>query len=106
MNEEILPCPFCGCTNVWGYISCFTVQLKCRECGAHTKGNCATVIYKKNNPPSQLIGVETYEPDALTIKEGDKEIAYPEHGYVGVNAMLALKAYGAIDRWNKREIKL
>ena len=102
MSNELLPCPFCGCTDVWQYITFSSVKIECRDCGAKTDKNCACVMYKRDNPPQQLVGVETYEPTLLVIQTGTEEIPYPDHGYVGVSALTALKAYGAVDRWNQR----
>lgn len=102
--DKLKPCPFCGCKNVIRYYSSFCVAIECGSCGAKTEGNSAIVLYKRNMPPKELWGIEFYEATALVMLEEDgSEVHYPEHGYVGVNINLALKAYGAWDRWNKRE---
>lgn len=105
MTEELtlLPCPFCGCKDVWHYASIFYVYVECSNCGATLKNSSCRVLYHKDSVPEKLVGVETYEAECLDIKNNDGTIThYPEHGYVGVNAMLSLQAYGVMDRWNRR----
>jgi len=93
MTDKLLPCPFCGCTNVFTSLGFNHMKIECHDCGATPKDGFGTILYKKGECPDELKGVETYEAKCLNIK--DKEgniIRWPEHGYVGVNAMLAFKA--------------
>ena len=101
--HELKPCPFCGCDNVFQYAGMFFVYIECAECGVTFKHSSACVLYHKSEVPEKLIGVKTYEPELLSIRDKDGNIINcPEPGYVGVNAIDALKAYGSLDRWNRR----
>lgn len=103
IEEELKPCPFCGCKDVFKYAGMFFVYIECHECGATLKNSSACVLYHKDKCPEKLISVETYEAECLVIKANDGTLLpYPDHGYVGVNAIKAFKAYGALDRWNRR----
>lgn len=101
-SHELLPCPFCGCDNVYTYIAFDVAVVRCQQCTATLKNNSAIVHYHKDSCPKELVEVETYEPTLLTIIKDGKEIHYPDHGYKGVSAMLAFKAYGVLDAWNTR----
>ena len=101
MELKIKPCPFCGNDLPFEYISIWTVYIHCR-CGIQLKDSGARVLYKKGDCPKELIGVQTYEATALIMKIDGKEVKYPEHNYVGVSALVALQAYGHLERWNKR----
>lgn len=102
-KEELKPCPFCGCKDVWNFAGLFHVYVECADCGATLNNSSACVLYHRDRIPEKLIGVETYEATALAMKQKDGTVLnYPDHGYVGVNVLLALKAYGVTDRWNAR----
>jgi len=100
-NLQILSCPFCGNSSPFTYISFNCVVLEC-DCGAKISGGAACVMYKRDELPEEL-RPHSYEPTALVIQDKDgKETPYPDHGYIGVSALAALKHCGALDKWNKR----
>lgn len=103
LYPEIKPCPMCGCDKVLCYPNAFYVYIECRNCGLNLKNSSAEILYKRDSCPDKLIGVQTYEPTLLVIRDKDgNDTKYPDHGYVGVSAIDALKAYGHLDRWNRR----
>ena len=97
---ELLPCPFCGNNSPWTYISFSCVVLRC-SCGAEMHNGAAKVMYQRGEVPEELLA-HTYEPDALVILKDGKEVHYPDHGYVGVNALAAFEHAGLTDKWNAR----
>lgn len=102
-TDDLMPCPFCGCKNVYTYICFDTAVCRCQDCGAQPSKAAVTVMYKRGNPPKELEGVPTYEAAAFAIKNNDESLTeYPDHGYVGVSAPLAFKAFGVTERWNRR----
>lgn len=97
----LLPCPFCGTSYPFTYISFSTAVLRC-TCGATMKDSAACVMYKREELPPELKDF-TYEPTALTIKKKDGTLVnYPDHGYVGINALAAFEYHGITAKWNKR----
>ncbi|SPZ07609.1 Uncharacterised protein [Pseudomonas luteola] len=101
MSEiEIKPCPCCGAQLPFQHITFNCVVLRC-DCGLEIRNGAAQTMYKRDELPKELEPY-SYEPTGLVIKNGDTEIKYPEHGYIGVNAIAALKHSGALDKWNRR----
>lgn len=97
---DIKPCPFCGSKYPFGYHSAFTAYLGCKDC------NCVVgsvqVLYQKDELPDELKGIER-PADALGIKDRDGNVKYyPEHGYYGVNCVVAFDHAGLLEKWNKR----
>jgi len=100
-EPEIKPCPFCGNCSPFTYITVFTAVIEC-DCGATLRKNSATVLYKLDEVPNELSD-HTYDAKLLVMRQHDgtsKE--WPDHGYVGVNALAALEYSGALGRWNAR----
>lgn len=98
--EELLPCPFCGEGSPFTYISFSCAVLRCR-CGSEMEGGAVRVMYKRDELPEEL-KPHSYEPTLLVMRQGDKEIRYPDHGYVGVNAIAAFGHAGVTAKWNRR----
>jgi hypothetical protein len=98
---DLLPCPMCSAISPFTYISFNSAVLKCR-CGVSLDGAAVRTMYKREEVPLALERY-TYEPTLLVIIGKDNvEIPYPEHGYVGVNALVAFNLYGHTARWNRR----
>jgi len=98
--SDIKPCPFCGNKIPFGYYNAFTAYLGCDACGVNF--GSAQVIYKRDELPAELKGLE-YEADALiVIEKGGKELKYPEHNRVGINCVTAFDYKGILDKWNAR----
>lgn len=97
---ELLPCPFCGSCVPYQYISFSCAVLRC-ECGAEMNGASVRVMYKRGEVPPELLPF-TYEPTALVMILNGKEVGYPDHGYVGVNALAAFEHAGFTEKWNTR----
>jgi hypothetical protein len=97
---EIKPCPFCGHKYPWTFITAFVAVLRC-QCGATMEDAAVRVLYKRDELPEQLKD-HTYEPELLVIKDGDRKIPYPDHGYIGVNVIAAFAHSGVLARWNAR----
>jgi hypothetical protein len=98
--SDIKSCPFCGNKTPFSYHNYHTACLGCQNCGFSF--GSVTVIYKRDELPEALKGLE-YEPKSLVIidKEG-KEVGYPEHGFVGINCVIAFDYAGILEKWNRR----
>lgn len=104
MIEDLLPCPMCGRNFPFTYISFNTAVLRC-HCGVEMHKGAVTVMYKRDEIPEAL-KPHTYEPTCLVMKMSDgREVGYPDHGYVGVDAMAAFWHAGITKKWNSRVIK-
>lgn len=98
---ELLPCPMCGNTLPFTHISFNCAALEC-NCGLTLKNAAVRTMYKREEVPLALER-HTYEPTLLVIRSKDNiDTPYPEHGYVGVNAVAAFNLYGHTARWNRR----
>lgn len=98
--SDIKPCPFCGNKMPFGYYNPSTAYLGCDKCGV--KFGSVQVIYKRNELPEDLKGLE-YEANALEIIEEDGTITkYPEHDRVGINCVIAFDHKGILSKWNTR----
>ena len=98
--SDINPCPFCGNKMPFGYYNPSTAYLGCDNCGINF--GSAQVIYKRDELPEELKGLE-YEADALVIIEEDgTETKYPEHNRVGINCVTAFDHKGILSKWNNR----
>ena len=101
LDEGLKPCPFCGKTNPFTYISFSCCVLRC-ECGASFKDSSVLVMYKRGEVPSELEPY-TYEPKLLVIQDRNgNQTPYPDHGYVGINAHAAFAHAGITEKWNRR----
>ena len=66
------------------------------------KDGAVLVMYKREDLPEALKPY-AYEPTLLVMKQADGSlINYPEHGYIGVDAIAAFHHSGALDKWNTR----
>lgn len=98
---ELKPCPFCGNTSPFTYITFSCAVLECK-CGATLKKCAAQVMYKKDELPEALKPY-AYEAELLVIRNADgSETAWPDHGYIGVNVMGAFAHAGITEHWNRR----
>lgn len=98
---SLLPCPMCNASSPFTYISFNCAVLEC-GCGVKLKDAAVRTMYKREEVPLALER-HTYEPTLLVIRNKDNvEIPYPDHGYVGVNAVEAFNLYGHTARWNRR----
>jgi hypothetical protein len=94
--SDIKPCPYCG-NEMPVFYRGFIAYLGCDRCGVIIGG--ARVIYKRDELPEDLKGLE-YEADALTIIDDGQKIPYPEHNRVGINCVIALDHKGLLSKWN------
>lgn len=103
MDTTIKPCPFCGNRNPFTYISFSCAVLRC-SCGVEVSAPTAAVrvCYRERKDIPTALMPYTYPTTALAIREGDKVIEYPHHGYVGVSAPAAFAHSGALEIWNRR----
>lgn len=98
--SDIKPCPFCGNKMPFSYYNPSTAYLGCDNCGINF--GSAQVIYKRDELPEELKGLE-YEADALVIIEEDgTKTKYPEHNRVGINCVIAFDHKGILSKWNNR----
>jgi len=98
--SDIKPCPFCGNKMPFSYYNVFTAYLGCDACGINF--GSAQVVYKRNELPEDLKGLE-YEADALeVIEENGTRTKYPEHNRVGINCVIAFDHKGILAKWNAR----
>lgn len=98
------PCPICGWRDVTKFLNCFWVVVECRnpDCGCTISNSTAQILYK-GDPPQQLVGVPTYEPTSLDMRQGDGSVVPAASlGYKAISIPLALQAYGITERWNRR----
>lgn len=99
MSPEIKPCPFCGNEYPWTFYSPFSATLCCTQCD-YSFGS-AKVLYKLDELPYGLQGKEK-PADALALKDGDKTLHFPEHGYYSVSCLDAFDHAGLLAKWNTR----
>lgn len=98
--SDIKPCPFCGKQHPFGYYNAFTAYLGCDNCGV--KFGSVRVLYKKDELPEELKGLER-PADALIIRQEDgTELPFPEHGYYSINCVIAFDHAGILLKWNRR----
>jgi hypothetical protein len=101
---DLLPCPMCGSSSPFTHITFSCAVLRC-NCGVSLDGASVRTMYKREDVPLALER-HTYEPILLVMRNKDGvETPYPDHGYVGVNAIEAFNLYGHLARWNRRVSK-
>ena len=100
---ELKPCPFCGNTSPFTYISYDIAVLRC-SCGVKLEHCSARVMYLRNEVPPELLPF-TYEPTLLVMVKADgTSIPYPDHNLVGIHVMAAFEHAGLTAIWNRRVI--
>jgi len=103
--EDLKPCPFCGCRDVWTYIGQSAAKIECQnpECGAKLKNNSVQTMYRENEIPDWA-EASKMPKKTMTIKGSISE-ANPDKEYVQyywVKPTDSFKELGIASRWNKR----
>lgn len=104
---EILPCPCCGNTCPWTFLTYSCCVLRC-DCGIELNGAVVRAVYKKT-PGPECIPDELLPfakpADALRIRsQGGALVDYPEHGYYSVSVVESFRHFGFLDKWNRRAV--
>lgn len=102
---ELLPCPFCGDKWPVEYISRYAAVLSC-TCGATIRDACVPILYRVGKVPLALLA-HIYEAKLLVMRQKSSDgtvvdLAWPDHGMVGVNLLAALEHAGVTAKWNRR----
>lgn len=103
LNEDLLPCPFCGEKFPFTYISynCCVLECKCGIGIAGCKGG-VTVVYDSMDAVPEELKPYARPASGLAFKDGDRIVEWEEHGKVGLSCMRAFEHAGLTKIWNNR----